>query len=53
VGQKVSLRCELSMTNVSVDSYRWQVPGFAISNYFDFVRIKACISGAVVVIMSA
>jgi hypothetical protein len=33
VGQKVSLRCELSMTNVSVDSYRWQVPGFAISNY--------------------
>jgi hypothetical protein len=33
VGQKISLRCELSYTNAVLTNFQWTIPGFAISNY--------------------
>jgi hypothetical protein len=33
VGQKVSLLCQLSLTNAVPTNFQWTVPGFAISNF--------------------
>jgi len=33
VGQTISLRCALSVTNMTPTNYQWTIPGYAISNY--------------------
>ena len=33
VGQKISLLCQLSLTNATPTNFQWTIPGYAISNY--------------------
>ena len=33
VGQKISLLCQLSLTNATPTNFQWTIPGYAISNF--------------------